>query len=112
MVKGYIPKRGDVIWLEFNPQAGHEQARKRPALVISPEAYNFKTSLLLVCPITSQIKGYPFEVKIPSGLQIQGVILSDQVKSLDWQARNAQIACQVPEFVVQEVIEKIRVLID
>ncbi|NLL85523.1 MAG: endoribonuclease MazF [Syntrophomonadaceae bacterium] len=111
MVKGYIPKRGDIIWLEFNPQAGHEQAGKRPALVISPEAYNHKTSLFLVCPITSQVKGYPFEVKIPSELQVQGVILSDQVKSLDWQARNAQFACQVPDFIVQEVIEKIRVLI-
>ena len=112
MVKSYIPKRGDIIWLEFNPQAGHEQAGKRPALVISPEAYNYKTSLMLVCPITSQIKGYPFEVEIPSGLQIQGVILADQVKSLDGQARNAQFACQVPENIVQEVVERIRILLD
>ena len=94
MVKGYIPKRGDIIWLEFNPQAGHEQAGKRPALVISPEAYNHKTSLFLVCPITSQVKGYPFEVKIPSTTSSRRNF-SDQVKSLDWQARNAQFACQV-----------------
>lgn len=112
MVMSYIPKRGDIIWLELNPQAGHEQAGKRPVLVISPEAYNQKTSLLLACPITSQIKGYPFEVKLPSELQIQGVILCDQVKNLDWQARNAQFACQAPDYIVQEVIEKIRVLID
>lgn len=112
MVKGYVPKRADIIWLDFNPQTGHEQAGNRPALVISPEAYNYKTSLLLVCPITSQVKNYPFEVKIPSGLQIQGVILSDQVKSLDWKARNAQYVCRVPEVIVQKVIEKIRVLID
>lgn len=112
MVKSYIPKRGDIIWLQFDPQAGHEQAGKRPALVISPEAYNTKTSLLLACPITSQIKGYPFEVKIPSELQIQGVILTDQVKSLDWQARNAQFACQVPDYTVQEVTERIRILLD
>jgi len=112
MVKSYVPKRGDIIWLEFDPQAGHEQAGKRPALVISPEAYNDKTSLLLACPITSQIKGYPFEVRIPSELQIQGVILTDQVKSLDWQARNAQFACQVPHNTVKEVTERIRILLD
>ncbi|MDD2510926.1 MAG: endoribonuclease MazF [Syntrophomonas sp.] len=112
MVKSYIPKRGDIIWLEFDTQSGHEQAGKRPALVISPKAYNHKTSLLLACPITSQIKGYPFEVAIPSGLQIQGVILTDQVKSLDWQARNAQFACQVPDIIVKEVVERIRILLD
>jgi mRNA interferase MazF len=112
MVKGYTPKRGDVIWLEFNPQAGHEQAGKRPALVISPEAYNHKTSLLLVCPITSQIKGYPFEVELPPGLQIKGVILADQVKSLDWQARNTQFACQVPDSILQKTVAMIKILLD
>ncbi|HHV16162.1 MAG TPA: endoribonuclease MazF [Gelria sp.] len=112
MVKGYTPKRGDVIWLEINPQAGHEQAGKRPALVISPEAYNHKTSLLLVCPITSQIKGYPFEVELPPGLQIKGVILADQVKSLDWQARNTQFACQVPDSILQKTVAMIKILLD
>jgi mRNA interferase MazF len=112
MVKGYTPKRGDVIWLEFNPQAGHEQAGKRPALVISPEAYNHKTSLLLVCPITSQIKGYPFEVELPPGLQIKGVILADQIKSLDWQARNTQFACQVPDSILQKTVAMIKILLD
>ena len=112
MVKKYTPRRGDLIWLDFSPQAGHEQARKRPALVISPESYNQKTSLLLACPITSQIKGYPFEVSIPSGLPIQGVIIADQLKSLDWRARNAQYGSSVPESTVEEAVEKIRILID
>ncbi len=112
MVKSYIPERGDVIWLEFNPQAGHEQAGKRPALVISPEAYNQKTSLLIVCPITSHIKGYPFEVRLPGNLPLQGVILADQVKNLDWQARNAQFVCKTPKNIIEEVNMKIRLLID
>ncbi|MEQ8201761.1 MAG: endoribonuclease MazF [Syntrophomonadaceae bacterium] len=111
MVK-YTPRRGDLIWLDFSPQAGHEQAGKRPALVISPESYNQKTGLLLACPITSQIKGYPFEVSIPSGLPIQGVIIADQLKSLDWQARNAQYGGSVPENTVEEAVEKFRLLID
>jgi len=75
---GYVPERGDVIWLEFNPQAGHEQAGHRPALVVSLAAYNGKTSLALVCPITTQVKGYPFEVEIPDGLPVAGVILADR----------------------------------
>ena len=112
MVNSYVPGRGDIIWLEFNPQAGHEQAGKRPALVISPEAYNQKTSLLIACPITSQIKGYPFEVRLPDNLPVQGVILADQVKSLDWQARRAQFVCKTPENIIEEVTMRIRVLID
>ena len=89
MPAGYVPARGDFIWLEFSPQAGHEQAGHRPAFVISPERYNRKTGLALVCPITSQIKGYPFEVVVPPGLKVKGAILSDQIKSLDWTARRA-----------------------
>ncbi len=87
----YVPDRGDVIWLQFNPQAGHEQAGRRPALVISPKAYNRKVGLLICCPITNQKKGYPFEVNLPEGIGITGVILSDQVKSLDWKVRQANI---------------------
>lgn len=112
MVNRYTPDRGDIIWLEFNPQAGHEQAGKRPALVISPKAYNQKTSLSLVCPITSHVKNYPFEVMLPSNLPIQGVILADQVKNLDWQVRNAQFVCKIPKSIIEEVTMRIRLLLD
>ena len=86
----YVPKRGDAIWINFNPQAGHEQAGRRPAIVLSPQSYNGKVGLCLLCPITNQTKGYPFEVLIPAGLGVTGVILSDQGKSLDWRVRNAE----------------------
>lgn len=112
MVKEYIPQRGDIIWLDFNPQAGHEQAGKRPALVLSPEAYNRKTGLLLACPITSRVKGYPFEVLIMDELPVKGAILADQIKSLDWQARNARFACQVSEPILEDVVEKIELLLE
>lgn len=107
----YIPNRGDIVWLQFNPQAGHEQAGWQPALVVSPEAYNGKVGLALVCPITSRIKGYPFEVALPQELEISGVILADQVKSLDWQAREARFACKAPVEVVAEVFAKIQLLV-
>jgi len=111
MSKRYIPNRGDVVWLTFTPQAGHEQAGRRPALVISPSLYNKKAGLAIFCPITSKIKGYPFEVKIPKGLKVEGVVLSDQVKSLDWRNRKASFHCKVPEDVLSEVIQKIGALI-
>jgi len=105
----FVPDRGEVIWIDFDPQAGREQARHRPALVLSPKAYNSKTSLCVVCPITSQIKGYPFEVQIPGeGL---GVVLADQVKSLDWRARKAKHKDKVSEEVLAEVIGKLSTLI-
>src|SRR4051812_44260799 len=85
----YVPERGEAVWISLNPQAGHEQARRRPALVLSPASYNGKVGLALMCPITSQVKGYPFEVAIPTGLAVAGVILADQVKSLDWRVRKA-----------------------
>jgi len=107
----FVPDRGDVIWINLNPQAGHEQAGKRPAFVLSPAAYNAKTSLVIVCPITSAVKQYPFEVVIPAGFPITGVILSDQVKSLDWRARKATPACLLPIDVVTEVQERIAALI-
>ena len=86
-LSSYVPRRGDIVWLTFNPQAGHEQAGRRPAVVLSPLSYNAKVGLALLCPITSAVKGYPFEVNLPHGLPISGVILANQVKSLDWQAR-------------------------
>jgi mRNA interferase MazF len=112
MVEHYIPDRGDIVWIKFNPQTGHEQAGRRPALVISPKLYNGRVGLALICPITRQVKGYPFETKLPTGLQVSGVILADQIKSLDWQARKAEFICRAPEDIVTEVREKIHVLID
>jgi len=100
----YVPGKGDLIWLTFDSQAGHEQAGRRPAFVLSPEAYNRKTGLLLACPITSKVKGYPFEVPLPIGLPISGVILSDQIKSLDWKARKAELAGITPDSVCEDVI--------
>ncbi|MCX6356207.1 MAG: endoribonuclease MazF [Candidatus Aureabacteria bacterium] len=107
----YCPRRGDIVWLVFSPQAGHEQTGRRPALTLSPESYNKKVGLAVFCPITSQVKGYPFEVTIPAELKVSGVVLSDQVKSLDWRARNAQFCCRVPESTVVEVLTKLSVLI-
>lgn len=108
----YVPKRGDVIWLMFDPQAGHEQSGRRPALVISPEAYNAKTRLCLVCPITSRVKGYPFEVAIPEGLSVAGVVLADQVKSLDWHARSAEYLCTLPFAITEDVMAKLLLLLE
>ena len=107
----FIPDRGDIVQMTFNPQAGHEQAGRRPAVVLSPAAYNRKVGLAIFCPITSQIKGYPFEVLIPDGLKISGVILSDQVKNLDWKARRAGFVCQLPAATVDEVLQKLGTLL-
>ncbi|MBI5879789.1 MAG: endoribonuclease MazF [Chloroflexi bacterium] len=107
----YAPKRGDIVWLTFTPQAGHEQAGRRPAVVLSPEPYNRKVGLAILCPITSQRKGYPFEVEIPAGLPVSGVILSDQVKCLDWRARDAEFACALPARFVAEALEKLGTLL-
>lgn len=109
-MNNYFPDRGDVVWLQFNPQAGHEQAGKRPALVLSPKEYNQKTGLALFCPITSKVKGYPYEVKLPEGLPVEGVILADRIKNLDWISRSAQFACKTPVEIMQEVILKIETL--
>ncbi len=111
MAIDYIPARGDVIWVELNPQAGHEQAGRRPAVVISPASYNGKVGLAILCPITHHMKGYPFEVIIPAGLQVTGVVLADQIKNLDWQARKAEFICKLPEHVTVEVLQKLNTLI-
>jgi mRNA interferase MazF len=108
----YIPERGDVVWITSNPQAGHEQAGRRPAVVLSPKTYNGKVGLALLCPVTSQAKDYPFEVAIPEGLPVNGVILSDQVKSLDWKARNAEKACSLPEESIKQVLQRVKALIE
>lgn len=100
----YVPERGDIIWTNFTPQAGREQAGRRPALVLSPIRYNRRIGLALVCPITSRVKGYPGEVMIPEGLVVSGVVLADQVKSIDWQARGAEFACQMPLEVMAQVV--------
>ena len=107
----YVPERGDVVWITLNPQAGHEQAGRRPAVVLSPAAYNSKVGLAILCPITRQIKGYPFEVRMPSGLAIGGVILADQVKSLDWRAREAELAGTLSDATVAEVLRKLNTLL-
>ena len=108
----YVPARGDLIWLQFSPQAGHEQTGHRPAVVISPNSYNRRVGLTLCCPITSQVKGYPFEVLLPQGLGVEGAILSDQIKSLDWRARKARRIGTLPADLLQETVGKILVLLD
>lgn len=112
MAKTYVPDRGDIVWLQFDPQAGHEQAGRRPAFVVSPRAYNQKVGLGLFCPVTSQIKGYPFEVPLPGNGKAQGAILSDQLRSLDWRARKADRLDRVSEEVVFEVTARILALVD
>lgn len=107
----YLPDRGDIIWLAFDPQAGHEQAGRRPALVVSPKSYNSKTGLALFCPITSQVKGYPFEVALPQRSAVSGVVLSDQLKSLDWRVRQAEFICTMPGDLVLKVLKRVEVLL-
>ena len=107
----YVPQRGDIVWLNFFPQAGHEQTGKRPALVVSTLIYNKKVGLAIFCPITSQKKGYPFEVVIPEGGKIQGVVLADQIKSLDYNSRKIQFISKLPSRAVEEVLSKLMTLI-
>lgn len=109
--KAYVPERGDAIWITLNPQAGHEQAGRRLAVVLSPIEYNSKVGLAILSPITNQIKGYPFEVVLPSGSPVSGAILSDQVKSLDWRARKAELICKLPQSIVAEAIGKLSTLL-
>jgi len=108
--KIYIPERGDIVWLDFNPQLGHEQRGRRPALTLSFKAYNEKIGLALFCPITSKVKGYPFEVELELK-KIKGSVLSDQIKSLDWRERNIEFIEKIGNKKMEEVIEKIEVII-
>ena len=110
VVAEYVPDRGDTIWLHFDPQSGHEQSGRRPALVLSPASYNGRVGLALLCPITQQQKGYPFEVVLPDG-PVRGVALSDQVKSLDWRARRAERIGRVPTRVTEDVLKKLGALL-
>lgn len=107
----YTPNRGDVVWLTFDPQAGHEQAGVRPAVVLSPRTYNERSSLIVVVPVTRQIKGYPFEVVLPADLPVTGAVLSDQIKSVDWRAREAGFICSLPEVIVTSVLQRAGVLL-
>jgi len=111
VARAYVPARGDLVWLEFDPQAGHEQAGRRPALAVSHGVYNVKVGLAIFCPVTSQVKGYPFEVPLPDGLGVRGVVLSDQVKCLDWRARRATLIAAVPPAVLDQVVARIVALI-
>lgn len=106
-----LPDRGHLVWISLDPQAGHEQAGRRPALVVSPAAYNGPTGLALFCPITSHAKGYPFEVPLPAGLAVSGVVLADHVKCLDWRARRAEYGGSAPEAVVAEVVRRLGLLL-
>ena len=108
----YIPARGDLVWITLDPQAGHEQRGRRPALVVSPSEYNARVGLALFCPITSQVKGYPFEVRLPAGLPAIGAVGADQVKSLDWKARQVARLGVVPDEVVTQVVMRLQTLLD
>ena len=109
--KKYVPDRGDAVWLTFDPQAGHEQSGRRPAVVLSPRAYNARAGLAILCPVTSQVKGYPFEVVLPDGLPVSGAVLADQVRSLDWQARRATRICKLPPDTTSEILGKLEPLL-
>lgn len=107
----YVPQRGDAVWVTLDPQAGHEPAGRRPALVLSPASYNGRVGLALLCPITSRVKGYPFEVPLPDGLAVSGVVLADGMKSLDWRARKAECIGAMPDEVVAQVLERLYALL-
>jgi mRNA interferase MazF len=107
----YVPDAGDLVWLTFDPQAGHEQRGRRPALILSPRLYNAKARLAVACPITSQVKGYPFEVGLPADGTITGVVLADHVRNVDWEARRVVFEAKAPADVLTEVRERLRALL-
>jgi len=111
VTNGYVPDRGDLVWLDLSPQAGHEQAGRRPALVLSPRAYNDRAGFALVCPISNQQKGYPFEVPVPRGCGANGVIIADQLKSVDWRARHADAMGSVGSQTLAHVLDLIEPLL-
>ncbi len=111
VARRYVPDTGHIVWLRFSPQAGREQAGRRPALVLSPHSYSEKTGLALFCPITSKVKGYPFEVTMPAAGAVTGVVLADQIRSLDWRARGAVFEVEAPPHLVTEVRDKLAVLL-
>lgn len=107
----YVPDRGDIVWFDFDPQAGHEQAGRRPALVLTLALYNSKTRLALICPITNQAKGYTFEVALPAGLPVTGTVLADHIKSQDWRVRRADFICKLPNTQLADVLAKVQALL-
>jgi mRNA interferase MazF len=107
----YVPERGDIVWLAFDPQVGREQAGRRPAVVLSPKSYNGKVGLAICCPITNQAKGYPFEVPLPAGGDVTGVVLADHVRSVDWKGRQASFIAQLPVELLNEVLDRIEALL-
>jgi mRNA interferase MazF len=112
VAREYVPDSGDLIWLDFTPQGEREQAGRRPAVVFSPRSYNDKTNLAVVCPVTSHVKGYPFQVTVPPGLNVRGPILADHLKNLDWRQRQAQKAGRIPRAVLEQVRERIAALLE
>lgn len=111
VARTYVPDAGDLVWLTVDPQAGHEQRGRRPALILSPRVYNAKARLAIACPITSQVKGYPFEVPLPGGGTIVGVVLADHVRNLDWQARKVVFEAKAPADILTDVRERLRALL-
>jgi mRNA interferase MazF len=107
----YVPERGDIVWLVFDPQVGREQAGRRPAVVLSPQSYNGKVGLAICCPITNQAKGYPFEVALPAEEKVAGVILADHVRSVDWKGRQASLITRLPVELLNEVLDRIEALL-
>jgi mRNA interferase MazF len=107
----YTPEQGDIVWLTLNPQKGHEQSGRRPAVVLSPSSYNLKVGLAIFCPITSKGKSYPFEVRLPDKCLVQGVILADQVKSFDWRSRNAEYICTISSLLLKDISKKLKLLL-
>ena len=112
VTRAYVPDAGDLVWLTFDPQAGHEQRGRRPALILSPRVYNAKARLAIACPITSHVKGYPFEVELPTTGTISGVVLADHIKNLDWEARRVVFESRVPAEVLVDVRERLRALLE
>jgi mRNA interferase MazF len=111
VIRSYVPEAGDLIWLDFTPQAGREQAGRRPAVVLSPSVYNRRSRLAIVCPVTNQTKGYPFEVLLPKTSAITGIVLADHLRSLDWQMRGAEKAGRVSRQAMTEILERIALLL-
>lgn len=107
----YVPERGDIIWISLSPSGGQGRTGRCPAVVLSPQGYNSRVGLAIVCPISAHIKGYPFEVPLPSGLPVEGAILADQARSLDWRARRAEPVCSLPAADAEEVLGKLRALL-
>lgn len=106
-----VPERGDVLWLNFDSDTGHEQRGRRPAVTISPRSYNSRNGLLIACPITTAVKGYTFEVVLPEGLPVSGSVLADQVRTFDWRARKPRRICSLPKEVTDDVVDKLSVLV-